>query len=214
MSKSKLESEITVHNIGYEDIDEVVNLSQIVFGPRIAYRREQLESQLEIFPEGQTCIKYKEKIVGSCSSVIVNFDEYGVQHSFKEISDEGFIQNHNPNGINLYGIDVTVHPDYRQMKIGRRLYETRRNICRQFNLRSIMFGGRIPHYYKYADKMPVDKYVECVIQGSIYDPVLTFQLRNGFTVKTIMKNYIPEDEASLKYGILMEWLNDHYTPRN
>ena len=214
MSKSKLEQEITVHNIGHEDIDEVVNLSRIVFGPRIAYRREQLESQLEIFPEGQTCIKFKDKIVGSCSSVIVNFDEYGINHSFKEISDEGFIRNHNPDGVNLYGIDVTVHPDYREMKIGRRLYETRRNICQKFNLKSIMFGGRIPYYCKYANEMSVDKYVECVTRGNIYDPVLTFQLRNGFTVKAIMENYIPEDEASLKYGILMEWLNNRYVPHN
>ncbi|WP_083402348.1 GNAT family N-acetyltransferase [Bacillus sp. MUM 116] len=205
----KLEDEVQVHPIIHEDIDEIVKLSQLVYDPRIAYKREHLESQLDIFPEGQACIKYKDKIVGSCSSLIVNFDEYGLNHSFSHISDGGFIRNHNPNGIHLYGIDVTVHPEYRQMNLGRRLYEIRQNICQRFNLKSIMIGGRVPNYHKYANDLTIQQYVEQVTFRNIYDPVLTFQLRNGFVVKDIMKNYIPEDDESLKYGILMEWTNDH-----
>lgn len=208
--RSIVGQEITAHGVTHEDIDEIVELSQLVYDPRIAYKREHLESQLEIFPAGQVCIKHEGKIVGSCSSLIVNFDEYGVNHSFNEISNGGFIRNHNPSGIHLYGIDVTVHPDYRQMKIGRRLYEARQQICRTFNLKSIMVGGRIPHYHKYAEHMSVKEYIEQIIQGNMYDPVLTFQLKNGFVFKTIMENYIPEDADSLQYGVLMEWRNDHH----
>ncbi|WP_052343678.1 GNAT family N-acetyltransferase [Bacillus massiliigorillae] len=210
----KLEEEITIHAIRHEDIDKVVELSQIVYDPRIAYRREHLESQLDIFPEGQACIKYKDEIMGSCSSLIVNFDNYREGHSFYEISDGGFIRNHNPNGVHLYGIDVTVHPDYRKMKLGRRLYEIRKNICRKFNLKSIMIGGRVPYYHKYADEMLINEYIEQVTLKNIFDPVITFQLSNGFVVKKIMNNYIPEDEESLKYGILMEWENDLYIPKD
>lgn len=61
MSKSKLESEITVHNIGYEDIDEVVNLSQVVFGPRIAYRREQLKANWRFSLKGKPVLNIKKK---------------------------------------------------------------------------------------------------------------------------------------------------------
>ncbi|WP_269410004.1 GNAT family N-acetyltransferase [Lentibacillus daqui] len=209
-----LDQKIVVRNTKYKDIDGIIALSQAVFEPSIAFQKEQIESQLEIFPEGQYCVEYNGKIVGSCSSLIVNYTDYGNNHSFEEISDHNFIRNHNPEGQNLYGIDVSVHPDYRQLKIGRRLYSIRRNICRDFNLKSIMFGGRIPSYNKYADKMGVHEYVEKVSKGIIYDPVLTFQLRNGFNIKQIMENYIPEDKESLGYGVLMEWINEQYNPAN
>lgn len=76
-----------------------------------------------------------------------------------------------------------------------------------------MFGGRIPHFYKYADKLPVNDYIDQVVEEKIYDPVLTFQMKNGFTVKTIMENYLPDDKESLSYGTLMEWKNDRYVPQ-
>jgi len=199
--------EITIHTVGEKDIEEVVELSKIVYDPGIAYEREHLESQLKIFPQGQICIRYKGKVVAGCSSLIINFEDYGESHSFDEITDEGYIRNHNPSGLTLYGFDVTVHPDFRGMRLGRRLYDARRNICQELKLKNIMFGGRIPHFYKYAHKLSVNEYISQVVDGKIYDPVLTFQLKNGFVVKTIMENYLPDDKESLSYGTLMEWKN-------
>ncbi|HET7579586.1 MAG TPA: bifunctional GNAT family N-acetyltransferase/carbon-nitrogen hydrolase family protein, partial [Bacillales bacterium] len=178
------------------------------------FKREHFESQLNIFPEGQVCIEYDGEIIGSCSSIIVNFEEYGEDHSFDEIADEGFIRNHNPDGVNLYGIEVVVHPDYRSMKIGRRLYEERRKICQKFNLKSILFGGRIPNFHKYADQMTAEEYVEQVIKKNLYDPVLTFQLMNGFQLRTVMPHYLPDDRVSLEYATLMEWHNPDYVPES
>lgn len=205
------QQELIVKNVGRNDIEEVVELSKIVYDPDIAYEKEHLESQLDIFPQGQLCIRYKGKVVAACSSLIINLEDYGESHSFGEITDEGYIRNHNPNGLTLYGFDVTVHPDLRGMRLGRRLYDARRNICKKLNLKNIIFGGRIPHFYKHADKLPVHEYVNQVISGKIYDPVLTFQLKNGFTVKAVMENYLPDDKESLSYGTLMEWKNDQYS---
>lgn len=200
----------TLHHTKYEDIEEIVEVSNLVFGPDIAFMPEELESQLEIFPKGQVTIKDNEKgrIAGFCSSLIVNFDEYGLDHTLEEITDNNFIRNHNPSGTTLYGFDVTVHPDYRGLGLGRRLYEARKHICRTHQLKNIMFGGRIPNFYKYAEKLTVYEYIDQVVQEKIYDPVLTFQLRNGFVVKAVMENYLPDDHESLKFATLMEWIND------
>ncbi|WP_318246789.1 GNAT family N-acetyltransferase [Bacillus norwichensis] len=117
------------------------------------------------------------------------------------------MRNHNPEGKTLYGFDVTVHPEYRGQGLGRLLYGARRQVCQTHQLKNIMFGGRIPHFHKYADRLSVSEYIERVSEGKIYDPVLTFQLRNGFTVRAILENYLPDDEESLAYATLMEWIN-------
>ncbi|MEN1968762.1 bifunctional GNAT family N-acetyltransferase/carbon-nitrogen hydrolase family protein [Lentibacillus sp. N15] len=210
---STIKKKLIVRNTRHEDIEGIIKMNKLGFGNEaIAFKREHFESQLKIFPEGQICIEYDGVIVGSCSSIIVNFDEYGEDHSFDEIADEGFIRNHNPAGKNLYGIEVVVHPEYRQMKIGRRLYEARRKICKKFNLESILFGGRLPNYHKYGDQISADEYTNEVINRNLYDPVLTFQLMNGFKLHKVMANYLPDDHASLKYATLMEWRNPEYVP--
>ncbi len=210
---SNFQKEIIVRNIREEDIEEVVKVANLSFGiPGVAFEAKHYRSHINIFPEGQFCVEYDGKIIGACSSIIINFEDYGEDHTIDQISGNGYIQNHNPHGKNLYGLDVVVHPDYRTLKIGRRLYEERRKLCRKFNLKSILFGGRMPNYYKYADKMTPEEYVDQVIKKKIYDPVIVFQTMNGFKFKKVLKNYLPHDEASLENATLMEWVNEDYAP--
>jgi predicted amidohydrolase len=60
--------------------------------------------------------------------------------------------------------------------------------------------------------MSVQEYVERVQRTELYDPVLTFQLANGFSVKRVVRGTSPTDDASHGYAILLEWPNLHYTP--
>ena len=211
---SKYEKKIVVRNIEREDIDEIMGLWSHCFPGMEPWKREQLESHLRIFPEGQFCVEYEDKIVGSCSSLIINFDEYDDQHTWNTITDNGYITNHDPLGFNLYGIEVMVDPEYRRMKIGHRLYEARKELARQLNLQSIIIGGRIPNYHKYKAKMTPREYVAAVEKHSIYDPVLSFQLLEGFTIKRINTRYLPDDMASDASATLMEWNNIDYLPHS
>lgn len=213
-SRPVKEEDIIVREIEKEDIEEVVKMAQLAFGnPLIAFTPEDYASHIEIFPDGQVCIEYDGVIVASCSSIIVNFDEYGEEHSFTEISGDNKIENHNPNGKNLYGIDVVVHPDYRQLRLGRRLYEARRKMAEKHNLESILIGGRIPNYHEHADELTPMEYAEKVAAGELYDPVMTFQLRNGFKLRGIMPGYLTDDHESLENATLMEWHNPKYVAK-
>lgn len=209
---SKFEKRLYIRNIQENDIDEILALQEQCFPNMKPWKREHLESHINLFPEGQICVIFEEKIIGTCSSLIVNFDEYDDKHTWDDITDGGYITNHNPEGYNLYGIEVMVHPDFRGMKIGGRLYEARKDLARRLNLKSIIIGGRIPNYHKYADEMKPREYVEAVADHKIFDPVLTFQIMNGFTLMRINPNYLPDDKASKKYATLMEWNNIDYQP--
>ena len=68
-----------------------------------------------------------------------------------------------PKGDTLYGIEIMVDPEFRGMKLSRRLYDARKELCRERNLARIIIGGRIPGYGKHADEMTAREYVEQVI---------------------------------------------------
>lgn len=208
------DGEIVVRNFTEADLDEVAALSYKVFGDGMALEYEHFKSQIELFSLGQICAEFNGKIIGNASSLVINLDDYGIEHNYDVISDDGYIKNHNPNGESLYGIEVGVDPDYRKMDVGRMLYEGRKEICKRLNLRNILIGGRMPFYHKYAEELSAEEYVKKVLKEEIYDPIVSFQARNGFEYEAVIPNYLPEDPESLKYASLLTWNNPHHNPEN
>ncbi|HSO57691.1 MAG TPA: GNAT family N-acetyltransferase, partial [Paenisporosarcina sp.] len=193
---SQFEVSMVIRQTTMQDIEPMLEMQRLCFPGMDPWKVDQLRSHLTIFPEGQMVAELDGHIIGSCSSLIINFDEYDDRHSWSDVTDDGYITNHNPEGYNMYGIEVMVHPEYRRMKVGQRLYEARKEIARQFNLKSIIIGGRIPNYHKHSEEMLPREYVDAVSRHKIYDPVLTFQIMNGFTLMRINPNYLPDDTAS------------------
>jgi predicted amidohydrolase/GNAT superfamily N-acetyltransferase len=198
---------IELRPLEMEDFPALRSLQERCFTGMEPTTKDQFESQLYQFQEGQIGIIYEGELVASSSSLILDLDEYSDAHSWNEIADEGYIRNHDPEGDTLYGIEVMVDPEHRQMKLGRRLYEARKELCARLNLKRILIGGRLPNYHEHADKMTVYEYIRSVMDKRIYDPVLTFQVQNGFVVKRVLKNYLEDDQESCGYATLMEWVN-------
>jgi len=115
-----------------------------------------------------------------------------------------------PKGDTLYGIEIMVHPDFRGMKLSRRLYDARKELCREYNLSRIIIAGRIPGYSAHSADYTAREYVEAVNGKNLYDSVLTAQLSNGFVLQGLIPNYFPSDEASAGYATFLEWLNLDY----
>jgi predicted amidohydrolase/GNAT superfamily N-acetyltransferase len=193
-----------------EDFPSLVALQKRCFGDMELTTQDQFDSQLYQFQEGQIGVFFDDELVGSSSALILDLDEYTDTHTWDEIADEGYIRNHDPEGDTLYGIEVMVDPEFRDMKIGRRLYEARKDLAIRKNLKRILIGGRLPNYHKHKDEMDIYRYVREVMDKKIYDPVLTFQLKNEFVIKRVIKNYIKEDVQSAGYATLMEWVNLEY----
>lgn len=214
LSLAEFNQEIVVRPLRLADYEAAVALQLKCFPGMKPWSREQWESQQRIFPEGQLCVEHHGRIVASSSSLIVDFDHYNDWHDWKEISDAGFIRNHDPEGDTLYGIEIMVDPEYRGMKLARRLYEARKKLARERNIQRIILGGRISGYGKYADRLSAREYVERVMNKSLVDPVLTPQLSNGFVLKRLIPNYLPSDSESRGYATFLEWINLDYQPDN
>jgi len=206
------EKKIRVRPLKKKDYPAIVELQEACFPRLKPWDPDQFESLVTTFPEGQLCVELNGLIVASSSSLIVDFDLYSEWHDWMHISGGGHIRNHNPQGDTLYGIEIMVHPDFRGMKLARRLYHARKALCKKTNIRRIVIGGRIPGYKKHAAKLSAREYVEKVRDKSIYDPVLTTQLANGFQLQQLIPDYMPTDEDSAGWATHMQWLNPDYIP--
>ena len=171
------------------------------------WREEHIRSLIALFPDGQFCVTVNGKVVASALSIIVDYDLYGDNHTYRQITGNYTFSTHDPSGDVLYGIDVFVHPEYRGMRLARRLYEARKELCERLNLKSIVAGGHIPNYGKYADSLKPREYIDKVKLKEIYDPTLSFQLSNDFHVLKVMQGYLQGDTSSLEYATLIEWNN-------
>ena len=174
------------------------------------WNKRAINKLLELFPDGQLCVVVDGKVAACALSIIVNYNKFGDNHTYHQITGNETFNTHDPDGDVLYGIELFVHPKYRGMRLGRRLYDARKELCENLNLRSIIAGGRIPNYKDYSDELTPRQYINQVKLKEIYDPTLTFQLSNDFHVRKIIKHYLPEDKESKEYATLLEWNNIYY----
>ena len=207
-------NKVQIRNLQIEDYAQLSQSFTRVYsdGSDVFWTHAQIKKLISIFPEGQIVTVVDDKIVGCALSIIVDYDKVKNDHTYAQVTGKETFNTHNPEGNILYGIEVFIHPGYRGLRLARRMYEYRKELCETLNLKAIMFGGRIPNYHKYADKMRPKEYIARVRQREIYDPVLTFQLSNDFHVRKVMTNYLPNDEESKHYACLLQWDNIYYQP--
>ena len=156
------ERHLELRTLRAEDFDQIIELQRICFPSLPTWTKANLEDHLRFFPEGQFVLATDGRIIASSSSLILNYADFSEWHDWVEASGGGDIHNHDPEGDTLYGIEMQVHPEFRWMRLARRLYAARKRLCRERNLARIVIGGRIPGYAKQAAYMTAEEYVTAV----------------------------------------------------
>jgi predicted amidohydrolase/GNAT superfamily N-acetyltransferase len=182
--------------------------------PDSIWGEEQIKTLIDKFPEGQVVIKINNQIAGCALCIIVDYDKFEDNHSYEDITGNFTFNTHTNEGDVIYGIDVFIKPEFRGLRLGRRLYDYRKELCERLNLRGLAFGGRIPNYHKYSDTLSPKEYIDKVRSKEIHDPVLNFQISNDFHPARILTNYLEGDANSHDYAVLLEWDNIYYTKKN
>ncbi len=198
---------LTEHD--YEELKLAMQTSYNTM-PDSYWKEFQIQTLLKKFPEGQVIVKVNGAIAGCALSIIIDYDKFEDFHTYKQITGNYTFNTHSENGETLYGIELFIKPEYRGLRLGRRLYEYRKELCEKLNLKAIIFGGRIPNYHKYENEMSPKEYLEKVKMKLIYDPVLSFQISNDFHPLRVLKNYLQGDANSKEFAILLKWDNIYY----
>ncbi len=197
----------------YQELKEIMIESYTTM-PHSYWKENHIKTLIDHFPDGQVVIKVNNQLAGCALSIIVDYQKFGDKHTYRQITGESTFNTHTSYGDILYGIDVFIKPEFRGLRLGRRLYDYRKELCERLNLKGIAMGGRIPYYHKYADSLTPKAYIEKVKQKEIHDPVLNFQVSNDFYPSKVLKNYLEGDTASNEYAVLLKWDNIYYEKTN
>jgi GNAT superfamily N-acetyltransferase len=201
MTTDASQSRLFVRRATRADIPGIVALSARTYGERMAYSPEMVGGQLAQFPDGQYVAEYDGLVVGYCATFCIAEAVALAPHGWREITGGGYASRHDPNGDWLYGMEVCVDPARRGLRIGRRLYDRRKRLCLQLDLKGIVFGGRLPGLAKRMKQFgSAEAYVEAVKEGKARDLALSFQLGNQFEVIGVLPDYLPSDHESLARG--------------
>lgn len=187
---------ILIRHTRPEDAAQLEALQYIVFpdlSPEEILHKEHYLRHLEIFPEGQLVAVDGERVIGGTTTMRYNYDiAHPHPHKFSDTVAGGWLTTHIPDGEWLYGIDVSVHPDYRGRGIARAFYRIRQQIAKELGCRGQLTVGMLNGYIHYKDTMSIDAYYEQVRTHKIFDPTVSVQEKVGFRIIGLMKDYLSD----------------------
>jgi ribosomal protein S18 acetylase RimI-like enzyme len=201
---------VIIRNYSKLDFDDLIKIQSECFPPPFPsdlwWNKEQLTNHVTIFPEGALCVEVDGELAGSLTGLTIDFKPCDKDHTWEEITDHGYIRNHNPKGNTLYIVDISVRPMYRKLGLGKLMMQAMYHVVIERGLERLLGGGRMAGYHRVADTTTPGQYLDAIIKGDIRDPVITFLLRCGRVPLGLVENYL-EDEESCNYAALMEWKN-------
>ena len=199
---------LIIRRANISDAAAIAALGQRVYAPAPSLSVRMIKGQIHNFSEGQFVAEFDGQVVGHCATFIISGDIARKLHTWREITGNGFASRHDPDGDYLYGMEVVVDPSFRRLRIGQRLYRARQNLCEEWGLKGIIFGGRMPGYRRRQRQYPDPlAYIEAVKAREFRDATINFHLSNGFEPIGVLKDYDKEDHQSCCYATHMLWRN-------
>ena len=202
---------LVIRSYGSADFAGLIDIQRDCFPPpfpaELWWNEQQLAQHVRLFPQGALCAEINGRLAGSMTGLIVDLPLDAAQaHTWSDMTDDGYIRNHDARGNTLYVVDISVRPEYRKLGIGKWLMQSMYELVVHLGLDRLLGGGRMSGYHRVADRMSAEQYMQAVLAGEQHDPVLTFLLRCGRTPAGIAAEYL-DDEESRNYAVLMEWRN-------
>lgn len=177
------------------------------FPEELLWNRDHLQQHLDLFPEGQFVALSGEEVVASASATRISEVNWQSHGSWDETVGGPFLETFDSVGSTLYGLDISVHPKFRGLGIGWKLYERRFQVVEDLGLARYGTACRIPDYEAYALAHPaisVGEYAELVVKNQAKDRTLSPLLRYGLTYLGVIQGYM-EDRESDNAAAFLEW---------
>lgn len=198
---------ITIRNLQVVDFPAIVALQRLCFPAPFPedslWTVEHLASHLQ-FPEGQWVATADDQVVASATTMLVSASIWQAHLTWEKVTGGLHLSRHDHDGKILYGIDISVHPDYRGQGIARELYDARFNLVRELSLAGYGTVCRLPGFSAWAamNLGTVEEYAAKVAAGCLSDRTMTPLLRLGLSYVGVIMDYMPDEESGNAGAIL------------
>lgn len=207
--KKKLE----IRQASPSDLEGIIDVERLSWPNGLEATRDMFASRMAVFPEGVLVAEWngQKRIIGVIAFELLNYDLDSPYPSWGEITDGGFIvKTHNAFGEYIYGVDLSVDPDFRENGVARRLLQGVGRIAVKRNLRGAILGGRLPGFYQHSKQHSVSEYINLKRKdGYPLDPELRFYVRAGLKIMGFATNYFKDPESE-NFGVILLWKNPFF----
>jgi ribosomal protein S18 acetylase RimI-like enzyme len=204
MYYKKLPSGYMIQNTQKEHTKALELLQRKVF-PKLSeeelFTASMYLKHIEKFPEGQFVILDGKKVIGMTTTI--RYKDTGKEHTFLQISGNGNLETHHPEGDYLYGLDVGIDPRYRRKGLAKALYSARQELVHSLGLKGQLIVGMLNGYESYQNLYTIDEYYQKVKNNELSDPTVSMQLKLGFKIIKLIKNYL-HDPTCGNAGVLLK----------
>lgn len=201
---------IAIRPLSPADYPDIERLCAVVYPTERPYSMAELEAHHRLFPEGQiVAVRVRDGVVvGALASLIVRWNDYRGTAPWSVFTAGGTFANHDPrHGRTLYAADMMTDPEMQHHGIAHALAMEAVDLVKRRGLLRKRGGSRLPGYHLHARAMTPHQYVRAVARDEVHDPTLSFHVHQGFRVFGLAKGYLPNDDESLGWAALIEWIN-------
>ena len=203
---------LRVRHTAVRDFPRIREICRACYPGVAPWKPATLMQHLEVFARGQLVVveAATDRVVGSASSLVVHWSDYGTGHTWDEITGNGTFRTHDSTGTTLYGADVIVDPAAQGRGVGKLLYAARRQVTIDLNLSRIRAMARLQGYHCVAELMSPAEYAAGIAEHRWTDPTVSFQMKQGFRLLQVASGYLEGDDRSHGHAVVIEWLNPDY----
>lgn len=196
------------------DFEAIVEICKMVYPTEEPYTLQELEDHRQVFPQGQfVAIEgVGDRVAGVHFTLRLRMMDFHIDDPWDILTAGGSFLDHNPEGPTLYGADIMVHPNHQHHGLAHALTDQARYLVQEERLWRMVGASRLPGYGKRHSATGVEQYVEEVVAGRTFDPVLSIHLKDGWTVVRPIRGYLQHDEDSAGWAVVIQWVNPECPP--
>jgi hypothetical protein len=195
------------------DYPAIIEICELVYPTETPYTVEELDDHRQVFPQGQfAAVDGRNALAGVHFTLRLRMADFHIDDPWDILTSGGSFLDHNPDGPTLYGADIMVHPGHQHHGIAHALTDQARLLVQEECLWRMVGASRLPGYAQRAATMKIEQYVQAVLNGKLFDPVLSIHLKDGWSAVRPIQGYLQHDEDSAGWAEVIQWVNPAYPP--
>jgi GNAT superfamily N-acetyltransferase len=195
------------------DYEAIIEICKLFYPTEQPYTLEELEDHRQVFPQGQiVAVDERNAVAGVHFTLRLRMLDFHLDDPWDVLTAGGSFLDHNPEGPTLYGADIMVHPGHQHHGIAHALTDQARLLVQKLRLWRMVGASRLPGYGKHAQTISVEQYVDKVLSESVFDPVLSIHIKDGWSVVRPIHGYLQHDEDSAGWAEVIQWVNPACPP--